>query len=214
MIRLIQGNDSSNYPHEMEEMFHARASVFGKRLGWNVDVSGGQEVDRYDKENPLYLIYIDNSTGEVAGSARLLPTTGPNMFRDCFSHLFDEPIDIASPTIWECTRFCIHPSAKSSGSIKNAMRVSWEINLGVCEVGLLAGLSQIQAVYDQFMVKVYRRTHWNPTAMAKSTRFGKLPVYVGLWDVNADALMEMRRESGIAGSVLENTAANALGKVA
>jgi len=214
MIRLIQGKDSAGYPHEMEEMYRARAAVFGKRLGWNVDIRGDRETDRYDSENPLYLIYLENDTGYVAGSARLLPTTGPNMFRDCFSHLFDEPIDIASPTIWECTRFCIHPFVKSSGSIKNAMRVSWEINLAVCEVGLLAGVSQIQAVYDQFMVKVYRRTHWNPTPMAKSTRFGKLPVYVGLWDVSEEALADMRRESGIAESVLEDTTVNVLGAVA
>ena len=214
MIRLIQGNDSTNYPREMEAMHRARATVFGKRLGWKVDIEGGQETDRYDRENPLYLICIDNESGEISGSARLLPTTGPNMFRDHFSDLFDEPIDIASPTIWECTRFCIHPNAKASGSIKNAMRVSWEINLGVCEVGLLAGLSQIQAVYDQFMIKVYKRTGWTPTPMAKSTRFGRLPVYVGLWDVSEEVLAQMRRESGIATSVLEDAGASALGKVA
>jgi acyl homoserine lactone synthase len=214
MIRLIQGNQSSKYPREMEAMFRARAAVFDRRLGWNVSVTSGWETDVYDGENPLYLVYIDNETREIAGSARLLPTTGPNMFRDCFSHLFDEPIDIASPTIWECTRFCIHPSAKSSGSIKSAMRVSWEINLAVCEVGLLAGLTQIQAVYDQFMIKVYRRTHWSPTPMAKSNQFGRLPVYVGLWDVSEEAVAEMRRESGIAESVLERGAATALDKVA
>jgi acyl homoserine lactone synthase len=143
MIRLIQGNERAKYPREMEEMFRTRAAVFARRLGWDGTMSGGRETDRYDSENPLYLVYIDDHTGDFAGSARLLPTTGPNMFRDCFSHLFDEPIDIASPTIWECTRFCIHPSAKASGSIKNAMRVRWEINLGVCEVALLVGVEQI-----------------------------------------------------------------------
>jgi N-acyl-L-homoserine lactone synthetase len=194
-------------------MFRARAAVFDRRLGWNVSVTSGRETDAYDAENPLYLVYIDNQSGEIAGSARLLPTTGPKLFRDCFSHLFDEPIDIASPTIWERTRFCIHPSAKSSGSIKSAMRVSWEINLGVCEVGLLAGLTQIQAVYDQFMIKVYRRTQWSPTPMAKSNRFGRLPVYVGLWDVSEEALAQMRRESGIAESVLEGGTTTALDNV-
>jgi N-acyl-L-homoserine lactone synthetase len=62
------------------------------------------------------------------------------------------------------------------------------------------------------MIKVYRRTHWSPTPMAKSTRFGRLPVYVGLWDVNQRALQDMRRESGIVGSVLEDS--NLLGQVA
>jgi N-acyl-L-homoserine lactone synthetase len=214
MIRLIQGKDSANYPFEMDEMFRARAAVFGKRLGWNVEVVENRESDSYDQENPLYLVCVDEASGDVIGSTRLLPTTGPNMFRDCFSHLFDEPIDISSPLIWECTRFCMHPFGKSGGSIKNAMRVSWELHLGICEVGLLAGVSQIQAVYDQFMVKVYRRVHWSPEPMAQSKRFGKLPVYVGLWDVSAEALAEMRRESGIVGSILENIGAVTLGKVA
>ena len=112
------------------------------------------------------------------------------------------------------TRFCIHPTVKAGGSIKNAMRVSREVNLGVCEVGMLAGLSQIQAVYDQFMVKVYKRTGWMPTPMAKSTRFGRLPVYVGLWDVSEEVSAEMRRESGIGKSMLEDAGANKLGQVA
>jgi hypothetical protein len=47
-----------------------------------------------------------------------------------------------------------------------------------------------------------------------STRFGKLPVYVGLWDVSEDVLAGMRRESGIAASVFENAAVSALGQVA
>jgi acyl homoserine lactone synthase len=132
MIRLIQGNDCSKYPNEIAEMFRARAAVFDERLGWNVVISDGKEIDRFDSENPLYLICLDDKTGQVNGSARLLPTTGPNMFRECFSNLFDEPIDISSPTIWECTRFCIHPSGSASGSIRNSMRVSWEINLAVC----------------------------------------------------------------------------------
>lgn len=50
--------------------------------------------------------------------------------------------------------------------------------------------------------------------MAKSTRSGKLPVYVGLWDVSEQALAAMRRESGIGESVLENSSVDAMGKVA
>ena len=213
MIRLIHGIESARYPREMEAMFRARAAVFDRRLGWNVSVSKGKEIDRYDAENPLYLICVDDRSGEIAGSARLLPTTGPSTFGECYSALFDEPIDIESGTIWECARFCIHPSAKSSGSIRNATRVMWELNQSVCELGLRAGISQIQAVYDQLMVKVYQRAPWRPTPMAKSNRFGRLPIYVGLWDVSEATLAEMRGASGIAHSVLERPEAELLRQV-
>ncbi len=203
MIRLIQGQESAHYPREMEAMFRARAAVFHRRLGWNVAVREGLEMDRHDAENPLYLVAIDDSSGDIVGSARLLPTTGPTTFGECFSEFFEQPIDLACGTIWECGRFCIHPAAKSSGSLRNATRVSFELNLGVCELGLRAGLTQVQAVYDQLMVKVYERAAWRPTTLARATCIGKLPVYVGVWDVTPRTLVEMRRASGIEHSVLE-----------
>jgi N-acyl-L-homoserine lactone synthetase len=203
MIRLIQGQDSADYPREMEAMFRARTAVFHRRLGWNVTVHKGRERDRCDAENPLYLIALDDVTGDVAGSARLLPTTGPVTFGAGASDMFEEPVDLASGTVWECTRFCIHPGSRSSGSLRTATRVSFELNLAVCELGLRAGLTQIQAVYDQFMVKVYERAAWGPAQMTRSTRIGKLPAYVGVWDVTLRTLAEMRAASGIAHDVIE-----------
>lgn len=203
MIRLIPGIESTRYPREMEAMFRARAAVFDRRLGWNVSVVKGKEIDHGDTEVPVYLVFVDDRSGEIAGSARLLPTTGPSTFGGCYSALFDEPIDLESAAIWECGRFCIHPSAKSSGSIRNATRIMWELNLAICELGLRAGVSQIQAVYDQFMVKVYEHAPWRPTPMSKSNRFGRLPIFVGLWDVSEATLAELQRASGISHSVVE-----------
>ena len=145
MIRLVQGADAHRYPREMDAMFRARAAVFSERLGWNVTVVDGRETDRFDASNPLYLIAIDNSTGAVCGSLRLLPTTGPNMLKECFAELFDEPVDIESGTIWECTRFCLHPNVDVRTSATGAMRRTWELMLGICEVGLRAGISQFKA---------------------------------------------------------------------
>lgn len=203
MIRLIQGQESAHYPREMEAMFRARAAVFHRRLGWNVTVRKGLETDRHDAENPLYLIAIDDGSGAIVGSARLLPTTGPATFGELFSEFFEQPIDLASGTIWECGRFCIHPAARSSGSLRNATRVSFELNLAVCELGLHAGLTQIQTIYDQFLLKAFERAAWRPTTLARSWRVGKLPAYVGVWDVTQRTLAEMRRASGIERSVLE-----------
>ena len=203
MIRLIRGQESAHFPREMDAMFRARAAVFHRRLGWNVTVRKGLEIDRHDAENPLYLVAIDDGSGDIVGSARLLPTTGPTTFGELFSAFFEQPIDLASGTIWECGRFCIHPATRSSGSLRNATRVSFELNLAACELGLRAGLTQIQAVYDQFIVKVYERAAWRPTTLARSTRVGKLPAYVGVWDVTQRTLAEMRRASGVEHSVLE-----------
>ena len=213
MIWLIQGRDSAGYPREMEAMFRARTAVFHRRLGWSVTVHKGRECDRCDAENPLYLIALDDVTGGVAGSARLLPTTGPITFGASAADMFEEPIDLASGTVWECTRFCIHPGTRSSGSLRTATRVSFELNLAICELGLRAGLTQIETVYDQLMAKVYQRAGWSPTQIARSTRIGKLPAYVGVWDVTPRTLAEMRAASGIAHDVFETWPLPALREV-
>ncbi len=202
MIRLIQGVDAAAHPAETNAMFRARAATFQDRLGWQVSVKNGLEVDRYDALNPLYLISVDGGTAK--GSLRLLPTSGPNMLGECFGSFFDDSVNISSPTIWECTRFCVHPgSNKEEVSPTGAMRTTWELMLGICEVALLAGLTHIQGVYSESMIRVYKRTRWSPTPVAKSKQPGSPVIYVGLWDVNEEVLNRMRRVSGITSSVIE-----------
>ncbi len=204
MIRTIQGSSAPMFPIEMNAMFRARAAVFGERLGWNVSIKEGCEVDPYDAFDPLYLTCIDELTGRVCGSLRLLPTTGPNMLKDCFGPFFEEPVDIESPLIWECTRFCVHPETGGlETSATGAMRVTWELMLGICEIALRAGISQIQGVYEEPMIRVYKRTRWSPVSIARTEKLGKLPVHVGLWDVNEQTLARMQRASGITASILE-----------
>src|SRR4051812_38342699 len=78
MIRLVQGSRRSLFPQEIDEMHRLRAQVFHERLGWDVEVRDGWEIDRFDALDPLYLLSLDDD-GHVRGSLRLLPTTGPNM---------------------------------------------------------------------------------------------------------------------------------------
>jgi acyl homoserine lactone synthase len=215
MIRVIRGIDAPNFPSEMDAMFKARALVFHHRLGWKVTVTAGREIDSYDKFNPLYLLCIDDVSGTVRGSLRLLRTTGPNMLRDQFSAFFDQPLVIESHKIWECTRFCVHPEACGRDvTATGAMRTTWEMMLGICEVGLMAGLTHIQGVYDQYMIRVYRKTRWTPRPLASTDRFGRATVYVGLWEVSHGALAEMQCASSINRSVLETENAIALSDVA
>ena len=82
MIRLIQGA-------EIEAMHRLRAAVFHERLARPVTVLDGWERDGFDELNPLYVL-VTTRDGTVRGSARLLPTTGPNMLADVFCDLLPE----------------------------------------------------------------------------------------------------------------------------
>ena len=79
MIRLIQGCDRLRHMYEIDRMHTIRAEVFHHRLRWDVRIEDGWEIDEFDDQNPLYMLSIDPVNGDVRGSVRLLPTTGPNM---------------------------------------------------------------------------------------------------------------------------------------
>ena len=72
-------NNAHEHANLLNDMFRLRARVFRDRLKWNVEVVDGMERDRYDNEDPVYIISTDENRKRVIGSLRLLPTTGPTL---------------------------------------------------------------------------------------------------------------------------------------
>jgi acyl homoserine lactone synthase len=165
MLKLIEGSYASFFPKEIDAMFRNRAETFSARLGWGVIVKDGYERDEFDSANPLYLVSVDPDTEQYWGSLRLLPITGPNMLRDVFPQLLDGEY-IESATIWESSRICAaaiagRPERNRSG----ANYVLSELILGIGEVAVAAGLTQIVSVFDARIFRVSRRVqspdHWD-----------------------------------------------------
>lgn len=71
MIMAIEGVDRHAYPDLFDQMFRMRAAVFSDRLGWDVAVIDGQEIDRFDAEDPLYLLSIEETTLVLTRAAGL-----------------------------------------------------------------------------------------------------------------------------------------------
>ncbi|ARM92592.1 acyl-homoserine-lactone synthase 2 (plasmid) [Rhizobium sp. CIAT894] len=190
MLRILTKDMFEADRCAFDEMFRARAAVFRDRLGWQVDVRDEWERDRYDEtEDPVYLV-TQWPSGALTGSLRLLPTTGATMLKSEFCRFFDEPIDIDSPTTWECTRFCVHPLA-GQADYNSSRAVATELLSGLCDLALDTGIESIVGVYDAAMIGVYRRIGWRPTALARSRpEIGNL--YVGLWEVTADNCRTLR----------------------
>ena len=108
----------------LDQMLKLRALVFKERLDWEVEVNDGQERDIFDDQDPLYLLSVDECNN-LLGSLRLLPTTGPNMLRDVFSELTPNG-RIASPLIWESSRFCTNPKfSMNDGQLVSSIRENY-----------------------------------------------------------------------------------------
>jgi N-acyl-L-homoserine lactone synthetase len=117
----------------LDDMFRLRARVFADRMGWQVTVENGMEVDKFDRLDPAYLIGLDEDLN-VISCARLLQTTGPHMLSDVFHAILDGEPPLRSATIWESTRFCVDTERLKRSDSKAA------ISRAMCE--LLIGMNE------------------------------------------------------------------------
>ena len=192
MIRYIYSDQLSQHPVLAESMFKDRAEQFKHRLDWNVTVnSAGWEVDEYDSLHPLYIIW-ENAEGRHGGSVRIMPSTGRIMTNEHFLDLTGG-VRIASPLIWECTRFCLAPD--TSAGVAAALLAA-----GV-ELGLRFGLEQAVGVIYSKTVPLYRRMGSEPDIIG-SRGEGRDRISVGLWPISVEARAEISRRSGIPLSVI------------
>ena len=207
MIRIVEGVDRGLYPELMDKMFRMRAEVFSGRLGWEVNVVDGREIDRFDHENPLYLFSLDETTEALQGVVRLLPTSGPNMLRDVFPVLVPGGAP-ESPLIWESSRFAINPGVLRAGERAQANhivnRITIELLCGIVEVCQQAGIEHVVSVFDARMARIFRTANCPFEIIGTPTQIGKTMTYAGLFEMTDD----MRERLGTVGDLPPNVLAS------
>jgi N-acyl-L-homoserine lactone synthetase len=210
MLKLIESSYASFFPKEIDAMFRNRAETFSDRLGWEVVVKDGYERDCFDDADPLYLVSVDRDTEQYWGSLRLLPTTGPNMLRDVFPQLLDGDF-IESATMWESSRICAATAPGQPDRSRSGVNyVLSELVLGIAEVAVAVGLTQIVSVFDARMLRVLKAAGCNPKIIGRPQRIGNTMSYAGLFDAGEGPLKALRAASGIENSVLAPGAWNLL----
>lgn len=207
MILAIEGVDRHAHDALFDQMFKMRAAVFAERLGWEVTVVDGREVDRFDAEDPLYLFAVDELTRELKGAVRLLPTTGPNMLRDVFSLLIPGG-SVESPLIWESSRFAINPLLVSGTDRQDANSVinttTIELLCGLVEVAQLAGVEHIVSVFDARMARIFRAADCPYELIGVPTRIGRTMTYAGLFEISHAMRRRLGNSAGLHRPVLAN----------
>ena len=182
------------------------ADVLGA-LGLGGGVRDGYERDRFDDENPLYLVSVDPRSGDYQGSLRLLPSTGPNMLRDVFSALLDDDEVIESATIWESSRICAAAKDVDSERAKGGVNcVLAELLVGIGDVARLAGLTQIVAVFDARTLTILKAAGCKPEIIGTPRRIGGTMSYAVLFNMDEAFQLAVRSGLGIEGSVLATDA--------
>ncbi|MGI1663921.1 acyl-homoserine-lactone synthase [Palleronia sp. KMU-117] len=202
MIRYLYADQLAAYPRLAAEMFRHRAQQFHHRQKWEVSVdANGEEHDQYDALNPLYVIW-ETPGGGHGGSMRFLPTVGRTMVNDHFQHLTDG-VHIASPLIWECSRFCLSPEGIPSVSAA-LMQAGGEIMEGF-------GIAHFVGVFDARMVRIYRMIGAAPIIVgAEGT--GRDCISVGLWECNDVLKARVAKSAGVSAELSRHWFERAFGR--
>ncbi|WP_243612561.1 acyl-homoserine-lactone synthase [Shimia aestuarii] len=207
MILIIDGMNRHRYGRVLDEMFALRARVFGDRLGWEVDIVDGKEVDQFDALDPAYVIGL-NDEGRVVSCVRALQTTGPHMLADVFSDILDGEAPLRSATLWESTRFCVDTEVLDRGNSRNSVSyATCELMAASLEYARNSGITDIVTVIDPIMNRVLKRSDCAPYDYVGSTKpMGKVAAMAALLDCTEDRINRIRKFAGIEGNVFVDDA--------
>ena len=170
MSLQIQIASRREFPmHELGDMHRLRAKVFKDRMGWDVPLMSGMEIDGYDAIEPTYMM-IREMDGDLRGCWRILPTEGPYMLKDSFPQLLHGQVAPADPKVWELSRFAIETEGRHSfGFSEVAMESIGEI----IAYGHRMGVEHYVTVTTTAIERLLRR------AGVVTSRFGP-PIQIGV----------------------------------
>jgi N-acyl-L-homoserine lactone synthetase len=182
MIIIVEPHNAEKHAYLLEQMFRLRARIFRDRLGWDVAVKDGKERDKYDDQNPVYIIYTDDRGHKIRGSLRLLPTTGPTLLADFFSDTVPDAAHIMAPTIWECTRFCLDDDVWQKDK-EEILFASTVLLVAVGDLAIQAGIESIIGNFDASALHLWRRIGCEVEVLGSTSRYGR-PVYLGIHPIS------------------------------
>ncbi len=177
-------------------MHKLRYRVFKERLDWEVAVSGGMELDRYDTGDPVYLGLME-SDRTLLGSVRLLPTTGPNMLANTFPILLQGSPAPRDPSIWECSRLCIDTDAAAAAAPGGLRMATHTLVAGIAEWGNRNGVTELVAATDLHIERILRRAGCRVERLGDPIRIGKVVSVACKFEVSDRVVAETRHAGGL-----------------
>jgi len=199
MFKAITRENAHLHTDTITSMFELRHDVFIKRLGWDLDGHEGQERDQFDHEDAVYLV-LENDKKQVIASARLLPTTSPNLLGDIFPELTHPLLPPVSETIWEVTRVVVD-HRKERLACSNIKNVSGALWCGLAEFGLAMNLSHFVSVSDLRLERILHRVGWNLRRLGDPIKIDGVGVAGEVFNLSHELLGNLRRKNAITGPV-------------
>jgi acyl homoserine lactone synthase len=105
-LNFVAGTRQSLSAVDYNAMLRYRHRVFVEHLCWRLEgAHDGIETDTFDRDDTVYVGMRLQSSGELCGHARLLPTNRPYLLADAFPQLLPDSEPPRSVDVWEISRF-------------------------------------------------------------------------------------------------------------
>lgn len=153
---------------DLWEMHTLRAKVFKGRLGWEVPVLSGMEIDGYDALEPLYMMMREPG-GKLRGCWRLLPTEGPYMLKDSFPQLLQGGAAPCDARVWELSRFAIETEGSAGYGFSDITMASI---VAIIRHGHEMGLQRYVTVTTTAIERLLRRAGVVTTRLGEPQEIG------------------------------------------
>jgi acyl homoserine lactone synthase len=174
----------------LDGMFRLRHEVFRERLNWDVGSTYGRERDQFDELEPVYIVCEQD--GEVLGSWRLLPTTGPYMLKNVFPELLHGADAPCAPDVWEISRFAVSKRVLGNDSLGTIRSVTQLLLDQLFTFAARRNLSRIVAVSDVRFERILKRSGLVTHRYGPPMQIGVTQAVAGFADVSALNLQRLQ----------------------
>lgn len=191
MLITVTNHNSHLYQDELDQMFALRHRVLVDGLGWeDLRSPDGLERDQFDNSDAIYLLSLDDETGQVAGCSRFTPTEGPTLTKEVFPDLCDLRKPPAGKDIYDLSRLAVDDSTHEPGRRTVA---TTEILAGWFELGLCLNLKSFVSVTDTGHLTTLLSHGWhiNPLGLPRDVN-NQQTVAIEI-EVREETLMGMRK---------------------
>ena len=168
-----------------------RAAVFSARLGWDVEVKDGLEIDRFDGLHPTYILAIDDAE-RVLGCARLLPALGPTMVQEVFPALLPNSTLSAHAAMIESSRFCVDTACEKGRGGGSIHETTLMMFAGIIEWSLMNGYREIVTVTDLRFERILNRVGWPLQRLGPPKKIGVTMAVAGTLSATGSQFSRLR----------------------
>ncbi len=174
----------------VEDMFRLRYRLFVEKFKWNVAHRDGMEIDEFDALPDCTHFIVTDRKG-VAGSTRLLPSTGPYLVEK----FFPQAIEGALPkdeNYWEVSRATVELDRWKGREFIRTVDVQRELFAGMYQWCLERNIPYLFGVADVRFRAVTRAFALPREPMGPIVKLPDCEIYAGLIFVSQQGLQDIR----------------------